>query len=42
MEPKLPIIKDVNLEAPDEDAPTLSEIQSHAEDVEDARRKGEL
>jgi hypothetical protein len=42
MEPKQPIIRDVNLEAPDEDAPTMAEIRAHAEDMADAERKGEL
>jgi hypothetical protein len=42
MEPKPLNVKDWNLEAPDEDAPTMADIRAHSEDMADAERKGEL
>jgi len=41
MEPKEPIIKDVNLESPDEDAPTMVEKRAHVEDLAASESKGE-
>lgn len=38
-EPKLPNVKDWNLETPDEDAPTMAEIREHAAEAYDAERR---
>ena len=39
MEPKPPKVRDWNLEAPDEDAPTQRERDEHAAEMDDARRR---